>query len=156
MDLPRSMQRDLLTRIEDPRLTALLGYWLELFRSGGIPPRRRIDPGRLKAALPMVWICDYSAIDDRFVVRLVGAQVERMYRDNIVGRSMQDLYSPDQWPVVAERMLRLVREPCILYLSGAIYGFSGGTGRGERLMLPLASDGQTVDGGHRRLHLQMG
>lgn len=134
-----------LPHVKEPRLRALLAHWLEVRGGREVPRRRDIDALRIPSVLSIVWICDYDRPSGDFRVRLAGDDVLRMYKGDLRGHSVRNLYAPEEQEVVMERMRRVATEPCIVHLSGTIYGFSHHTGQGERLMLPLAGDGAAVE-----------
>ncbi len=133
------------TQIADPRLRLLLEHWLAVRGSRTMPARQDIDPARIVAALPLIWILEYHRATGLFRFRLAGEEVRALYGRDLRGLSYQSVFPAREHPAVLARIRRVVDGPCVMHARGAIYGAAGRTGEGERLALPLAADGTTPD-----------
>lgn len=123
----------------------IIGYWSSLRRGDRLPGRRDIDPVLLKRHLPTISLTDVwrDPLDFRF--RLAGTGLYPLYGQEITGRKLEDVYSPDAaayWRGVLEAVAKSGRPNAGRYQMRA-------PERGDRtllwLRLPLASDGRTVD-----------
>jgi hypothetical protein len=131
----------------DPRVRRLYDYWRRIHPpSGDLPGRRDIDPAAIVELLPWVWIVDVTREPLRFRYRLVGTeQVHAMERD-VTGAFLDEVHprfvgsaSYPQYVAGAERAeIGYLRGPPIFHLSKDYVLI-------ERLLLPLARDGHTVD-----------
>jgi hypothetical protein len=131
----------------DPRLRRLYDYWLSLRpAAGGWPGRQHIDPAAICDLLPWIWMVDVERNPLRFRYRLLGTeQVQAMERD-LTGRFLDEAHtsfvtsvSYPQYVAAAERAeIGYRRGPPVFHLNKDYVAL-------ERLLLPLAKDGATVD-----------
>jgi len=125
----------------------VLDHWVELFiQSGGIPDRRAFSPEAMTAALPHVWLCDFSRSEDRFRYRLGGEQVVASLGGLLRGRYLDEVTDPETYPRVHDYYRRCVDLPAILLISGRIYAEQSRVANGERLMLPYVDGSNIVAG----------
>ena len=111
-----------------------------------MPARTDIDPVALDAALPILWLCDYEADTERFRCRLAGEKISGLYGGPIAGRYVEDIIETDRVAEVMTRYRRVVSEPAIGHAAGRVYLHRDRRLVGERILLPLATDGETADG----------
>lgn len=126
-------------------LCALHRFWLEKkLRAGGrLPSRSAIRPEELKPWLG--WINLLEVVDGGrdYVFRLYGSNVAREFARDLTGRSISEL-PPEHVPIVTAPFQRVMRErlPCatrhLIHIEGRSFVW-------ERLVLPLAEDGEAVD-----------
>ena len=133
--------------ILDPH-RALFDYWRSKFPEQGLPGRRHIDPIEIPELLSKLYLVDVVRPGDnpRFRYRLLGTDItERAGRD-MTGRWLDEVF-PD--PAVYARIkgvylaIMNTLEPHI----GAFNIFAPGREyvTANRIVLPLAADGQIVD-----------
>jgi hypothetical protein len=132
--------------IRNQRLRTLLEHYLEVRGERRMPSRRDIDALRLGPALSVIWVCEYVAAAGTFRYRLAGEEVNEIWGFAVAGRLLSDFVPPERFVPTNESFLKVLREEAALIASGAVYRCSGRIGLGERLVLPLASDGVTADG----------
>jgi len=134
--------------LQHPEHRELYAYWQSKRVDGRLPARADIDPIDLRRLLPHLALIDVlrESTDLDFRYRLTGTEiVERAGRDP-TGRTFSDLYTGDYLetaiatyrevvdtaePLLSERTYPLVPDREFL--------------RYDRLLLPLAADGRTVD-----------
>ena len=131
----------------DPRIRRLYEYWLAIRPAPGIlPGRQHLDPVAIPDLLPWLWMVDVERRPLRFRYRLVGTeQVQAMARD-LTGRYLHEAHpsflgsaSYPAYVAAAERgEIGYRRGPPTFHISKDYIGI-------ERLLLPLARDGSTVD-----------
>ena len=131
--------------VRDERLRLLLAHWLKIRRGRLMPPRTQLDPVALKPVLSFLWICDYDREAAAFRYRLTGEAINAVHGGNLRGMSVETLFSPEARSGVIARMLAVVQDRAIFHAIGDIYSTRMRTGAGERLILPLASDGKVPD-----------
>ena len=130
-----------------PLPRALYEYWAARRPEGRLPSRRDVDPIEIPLLLPNLFLVDVvrEGEDLRFRYRLVGtSNVERFGVDN-TGRWLDELYGKDYFKVVgsgyqdttiqgkpawASMTAGYADRPHVVY---------------QRLLCPLATDGETVD-----------
>jgi hypothetical protein len=131
----------------DPRLRRLYDYWLSLRpAAGGLPGRQHIDPAAIRDLLPWIWMVDVERNPLRFRYRLLGTEQVHAMERNFTGRFLDEAHpsfvasvSYPQYVAAAERAeIGYRRGPPVFHLSKDYVAI-------ERLLLPLAKDGATVD-----------
>ena len=131
-------------RVKDERLRRFCAYWLRARGARVMPSREQIDPVDISFVLAHVWLYDLVP-PNRFRCRLAGEDVARLFRPSPRGRFLDEIFSADHGAEVTSRFMNMVERrqgthtvgPC--YLSGERQVF------GERITLPLSTDGTTVD-----------
>jgi len=135
----------LAAHIADRRLRSLYLYWNELRGGRLMPARQAIDPVRIPTVLSIIFLCDYEADTERLRYRLVGEDIRGAYAREITGRYQDELFEGAERERHILRARRVMRGPAIIHASGEVYGFAGRRGMGERIGLPLSTDGKTAD-----------
>jgi PAS domain len=131
----------------DPRIRRLYEYWQGARPGAGrLPGRQHIDPAAIRDLLPWLWMVDVERDPLRFRYRLLGTeQVHAMERD-LTGRLLDEAHpsfvgssSYPHYVAAAERgEIGYRRGPPTFHVSKDYIAI-------ERLLLPLARDGATVD-----------
>jgi hypothetical protein len=114
-------------------LKKLHGYWLAKKQHRLAPARTDIDPAELRHMLPYLFMVDVENRPLRYRFRLVGTAIVSSFGLDITGRYLDEV----GFRVVA------TGEPSCHQVH-----FTRGNGRFlayERLILPLSSDGRSVD-----------
>jgi hypothetical protein len=132
--------------IADPDMAALYDYWLARRGDRRMPSRRDIDPVDLPRQLPNLMLIDVEQPGPHLRYRLIGTRVVEASAENRTGEYFDNVAFFAKNPVVMQQYLRVVEtgmpvlslEPFKNFVSGSDY-------QAERLLLPLSSDGQTVD-----------
>jgi hypothetical protein len=134
-----------LSPIRDPRIAGFARLWLRLRGVRTMPSRRDLDPLDFPDLLPCVWLADVLP-GPRFRYRLAGEAVIAVFGVPMRGRFMEEVIRGARWDAVGPRYAAMVRRPAVSHAIGRIFQLDGRTYPGERLVLPLASDGRTPDG----------
>jgi len=149
----------MLPAIKSQRLRRLLEHYLEARGERHLPSRRDIDPTRLGPVLPIIWISEYESAAGTFRYRLAGEEVNQVWGRSVAGCLLSDFVLPERFKPTNEAFLKVMREEMALLASGPVYRCNDRIGLGERLVLPLASDGITADGligaTHRELMVEL-
>lgn len=132
--------------IVPPPQRALLDYWLRIGGGRRMPSRADIRPDEIEAGLlPHLGLIDVFGDGERFRYRLVGTAMNRLYARNYTGQFVDAAKAPGYASVLVEEYRLCVREVSIRAFA-ALQRYGGGvTRRSHRLLLPLASDGRSVD-----------
>jgi hypothetical protein len=126
-----------------PKVRAIHDYWRSKHPTGGgLPGRQHIDPIDIPQLLPNIWLIDVKRNPYRFRFRLVGTLVVDYVGKDNTGRWFDDLL-PDFDPsvfidVVETGKPSWARGRSKMRPEKDYYEL-------ERIRLPLASDGKTVD-----------
>lgn len=149
----------MLPAIKSERLRRLLEHYLEARGERRMPSRRDIDATRLGPVLPIIWISEYEPAAGTFRYRLAGEEVNDVWGRSVAGCLLSDFVLPERFLATNEAFLKVMREEMALLASGPVYRCNDRIGLGERLVLPLASDGVTGDGligaTHRELMVEL-
>ena len=130
--------------LEYEGLGELLHYWRRVGR-GGVPSRADIDPADIPRLLSNVLLIDVQRAPNRFRVRLCGTEIDRLLGRNFTGCYLDDIAAGyferdillDYAEVVLHKLPKVARRS-ILSANGRWLHY-------QRLLLPLSSDGWTVD-----------
>lgn len=125
----------------------LFAYWASLRRSGALPGRKDLDPGRMKRLLPTVSLIQVTGEPSDYRLRLAGTGLYGVYGCEITGKRLGEVYgasaaAAEYW----RRELDLVaqeRRPRAGHHNMAWRGAAHMTLLWLRL--PLATNGRDVD-----------
>jgi len=129
-----------------PRIRALADYWQRIHPALGLPGRQHFDPVDLPDLLPNIFLVDVAPVAGEFTYRLVGSRVAEFFGKDLTGRSFLEAFVRpksanayiDLCDCVAARQPRWRRGKTAFVPSREFTEI-------ERVYLPLASDGETVD-----------
>ncbi len=131
--------------IKDPLLRQLHAYWCRKRGDRVAPARAEIEPDEIRDLLPNVYIIEMLGAPHRFRFRLVGTSVVREYGAEITGKFLDEIDLDGMGLPVLSEYEKVVseREPI-----ASTWHFTKRDGRElsyEHLIMPLSSDGKTVD-----------
>ena len=133
--------------LDDPRLRAIFDYWRSRFRGSLLPARTDIDPLQIPALLGHLTITKVARRADaiRFRYRLWGTRVTELYGRDFTGRYLDEIIIPTR----VEEIQRIFEEvtatavPHFWQIPVPVENRAFVSNR--RVLLPLATDGVTVD-----------
>jgi hypothetical protein len=129
----------------DPLLRKLFDYWSEKKGTRLAPTRADIDPGEIRALLPNVLLVERIGDPTRYRDRLVGTDVVKVFGEEITGKFLDEVDFDDVTSRVVSEYDRVATECRPIASKWSYKKLSGRYVEYERLILPLSSDGQTVD-----------
>jgi hypothetical protein len=133
--------------LTDPRLKRFYDYWLSKSRGSKLPGRQDIDPLEIPDLLPHVSMLDVVRTGDdiRFRFRLVGTANVHIAKREHTGAFVEEVFAPADAEQTNAKYLSIVEthEPHFWRTTMATIGNEPVTY--ARLMVPLATDGVTVD-----------
>ncbi len=132
--------------IVSPALRHVAAYWNNARGSRMMPGWRNILPSRIAAELPIIWSYRYDRTTDTFTGRLAGEKIEHVFGKSIRGLPMTEVYPEKDYPRLFARSKRVVCEPALYRGAGMVFRHVDHYGHGERIIMPLASDGVLGDG----------
>ena len=129
-----------------PKVRRLVNYWLSIHPPAGLPGRRHFDPLDIPPLLPNVCLVDAPTPSADFTFRLMGSRVEAFFGGNFTGKPFVSAYIKnhrsqayvDMCGILEDRKPRWRRGPAGLIANREYVEI-------ERVYLPLAEDGRTVD-----------
>jgi hypothetical protein len=137
---------DFMQSIASPELAHIANHWNEVRGSQGMPGWSDIRPSHIAAQLPLIWVYKYDRETNLFTGRLAGHLIEQVFGKSFRGTPMAELYPPSDYPRLFERARRVTSEPALYRGEGMVFRHVDHFGHGERIMMPLASDGANGDG----------
>jgi hypothetical protein len=132
--------------IKSQSLREVARHWNEARGGRAMPDWTDLKPSSIAPQLSIIWSYRYDRAEDKFTGRLAGDQVEKVFGKTFRGTPMTRLYSADQYPIIFNRFHRIVREPAFYLEEGKVFQIVDRYGFGERIAMPLSSDGTTADG----------
>lgn len=136
----------MISSIESAALKALLSHYLETLGAKRLPSRQDIDALKLGNALPVIWISEYEPAAGTFRYRLAGEEVNDAFGQSVNGRLLSEIVSAERFDSVNAAFRRVIEEQAAMLAVGPVYRCTDRVALGERLALPLSSDGETADG----------
>lgn len=129
-----------------PKIRALTEYWLRIHPQSGLPGRQHFDPVDVPDLLPNVFLIDVTPGTTDFTYRLTGSRVVEFFGADFTGKSFQSAFVRaktanafiDLCETVTLRQPRW-RRGKTAFVPAREYTEI------ERVYLPLAADGETVD-----------
>jgi hypothetical protein len=122
-------------------LKEFVGYWFDCRRAGAAVTRRQdFDIFHIPALVPRLFLYDYNPVQRSFVLRVAGEEIRRLLPGSLPGAAIEQIMPSVILPSVLERYRRVCEEPAAMHAIGRVFLNLGGTGVGERVVLPLAND----------------
>lgn len=135
-----SSQHPALQPIRAPLLRDFVRYWLDCRRSGEAVTRRAdFDIFHLPALVPHLFLYDFDAAQRSFILRVAGEEIRRVLPNSLPGSPLEQIMPPNILPAVLERYRHVCEKPAAMHSIGRVFLNLGGTGVGERVVLPLAN-----------------
>lgn len=135
-----------LASIKDPALVAVAEHW-NMARSGRpMPAWQNIDPASVKEHLPIIWSWRWEPRMGTFIGRLAGEDILTVLSTHTRGKRIDECFPPEAREAIFARFKQVMDGPALMHSHGKVYVLGGRDGQGERIVLPLASDGTLGDG----------
>lgn len=131
--------------IEDPSLRRLFDYWQGKRRGRFAPSRGDIDPAQLTFILPFLYLVDVVGSPPRFRYRLAGTGIVTEYGGEITGKFADEIDLDEKQAAIIAEYARVVRDG---KPASSRWSYTKHDDRHltyEHLILPLSSDGRSVD-----------
>jgi hypothetical protein len=132
---------DFVAKIGDPRLVELYHYWYERRGQRIAPSRADISPTDIPKLLPYLLLADILP-GRQYRYRLVGTEVERVFGIKMTGRTVDELMRGEYLCFINGLYAALVEARAPVYSENT---YANNAFRTYRLMLPLSSDGESID-----------
>jgi hypothetical protein len=146
-ELPGELYADAPPESADPRVRELHRYWQQVHPpEGGLPGRQHIDPTAIPALLPFVWLADVFRAPLRFRYRLLGTEHRHVFGRDYTGWWLDEVHAGFNEAPAYHQYVAAAEHGRVGYRRGHTLVMLPTDYRSiERLMLPLARDGKTVD-----------
>jgi len=136
----------ILAHLQEPSLREIVRFWGKARGDRRCPAWRDIDPVALAPHLPILWAWRWDETEQTFIGRLAGEAIIDVLGPGFRGTRLEDYFTGRRGPIVMSRYRRIISEPAAMCNQGRICSHSGRVVGGERIVLPLAEDGQHGDG----------
>jgi hypothetical protein len=147
--LPGADRVELPPDAKDPRFRAFYDYWRSKAPPGQLPGRQHIDPVEMKAFLPYIVLFDVIRLEDgryRFRHRLVGTHVSLLLSAIKPLTFVDEIAYPEHYEKLHyPEMVRIIERHEAHYTQREVPVMVRNFTQFQRLKLPMASDGVTVD-----------
>jgi PAS domain len=132
----------------DPQISRMHRYWLDIRPAGrAIPGRADLDPAAIPRLLPTIRLYDVHRDPWRFRYRLVGTELVRMLGRDPTGSWYHDVAAATSATQSNDDLVFVGEGKGICYRRGFPLALAPNKDyvTAERILLPLARDGLTVD-----------
>lgn len=127
-------------------IKALFDYWKAIVPRNGLPGRQHFDPLNIPDLLPNIWLIDVHRNPLRFWRRLVGSRIEEFAGKSLQGGWVGDRLDGERLSCVRDHLTDVVQTKRLSWRRGkSLIQYEKNYRVLERLYLPLAADGKTVD-----------
>ena len=132
--------------IENPDLRQVAEHWNRARGTRRMPGWSDIDPVAVAKQLPLIWSWKYDPATDEFTGRLAGEEINDIFGKNLRGADMREFFKDWNYDAIFARHKKVAATPCFAHGKGLVFIHAGRYGEGERIILPLAEDGEHGDG----------
>ena len=131
--------------IIDPRLKTLHDYWLRKRGPRLAPTRADMKPNELKFILAQVYLLEVVGLPHRFRFRLAGTALENEYGGQLTGKFADEIDLDGVGNLILREYESVAKEALPVATSWNYTKDDGRKLEYENLILPLSSNGRTVD-----------
>lgn len=132
--------------IVSPALKAIADHWQQVRGDRPMPAWSDLSPTSLGPHLKLLWTFRYDRATGEFAARLAGNRVMMCLGDSFRGTPLRKLYKPDMFEKAHADFSRIVLEPALAHANGKLFKVGESAIQGERIALPMATDGHHGDG----------
>ena len=134
------------SKLVSPALRAIADHWRYASADKPMPAWSDLSPSRLAPHFKRLWAFKYDRAAGDFTARLAGNRAMVGFGKSFRGTPLKDLHPPHIFELAQAHMTKVVTEPAFYHCTGKLFRAGNQEFEGERLMLPLASDGRDGDG----------
>lgn len=132
----------------DPRIKAAFDYWRSRHgEDGALPGRKSIDPVEMRSFLPDICLYEVQQTPIRFRYRVIGTQIASRMDHDYTGRWLDEVHPRFVGSPAYDEFVRVARReiPFAYYRGIPLFHTVRDYRIMERILVPLAQDGVTVD-----------
>lgn len=132
-----------LTAIRHPELDSLYAFWHQNCPEGGVPLSSDMEPADLRRWLGHILIMDAVPTEKDFIYSYYGRSLVEAFGESRLGQTLEKLPENQRKILRSEyELVRVGRQPVHRSYTA---DFDGVERTWERLVLPLSTDGESVD-----------
>jgi hypothetical protein len=143
---PATDLENFIAGIESPALRAIANHWSDARAHKLMPGWNDISSSVLAPHFKLLWAFTFDRRRSEFVGRLAGRQVKEWFGTSFSGHKLDDMHPPHVVTEAHALLTKVVTMPAAGRSSGRLAAVGGHTVTGERIALPLATDGINADG----------
>ncbi len=129
-----------------PDVLELYEYWRSIAPEGKLPGRQHFDPMHIPTLLPNIWLLDVHRNPMRFWRRIIGSRIEEYAGTSLTNGWVGDRFGAEKLSKVERNLTDVVESKSPSWRRGkSLIHYDKEYSELERLYLPLAEDGETVD-----------
>jgi hypothetical protein len=132
--------------VTSPALKDIVLHWGAARGANSLPAWEQMDLQALGAEVSLIWVYRYDVPTGRFTGRLAGDRINKALGKNLRGLPLDDAHSAKDYLWVHRYLTRVVTQSMGYRSAGKLFKQAGRFIEGERIALPLASDGVNTDG----------
>lgn len=133
-------------RLASPALQAIVDHWRQVCTDRPMPAWSDLSPSSLAPHFKRLWAFKYERASGEFTARLAGNRAMVGFGKSFRGTTLKDIHPSHVFDLAQAHMTKVVTEPAAYYCSGKLFRAGTQIIEGERIILPLASDGRNGDG----------
>ncbi|MGH6619859.1 MAG: PAS domain-containing protein [Alphaproteobacteria bacterium] len=129
-----------------PKIRDVYAYWLKIHPSHGLPGRQHFEPTDVPGLLRHLRLLEVEGDPPRFKVRVIGTQYSERLGGDATGRYLDELFEGFSGSRFHRALMEIVEIKRPVWRRGPLQWFCREQfTHVERIHLPLARDGSTVD-----------
>jgi len=129
-----------------PKIGEAYAYWLRIHPPRGLPGRQHFDPTDIPGLLRHIRMLDVEGQPPRFKIRVVGTQYAERLGHDTTGQYLDELFEGFEGSRFHRGLLDVIESKRPIWRRGPLQWFCREEYSSvERIHLPLARDGETVD-----------
>lgn len=132
--------------IESPALRALAKHWDEVRGDKAMPSWDDLSSSALAPHFKLLWGYQFDRQKREFTGKLAGTHIRQWLGAKFCRAKLKDIHPPHVLKEAHAFLVKVVTTPGVGLCSGRLFTVGGHTVTGERLALPLASNGASADG----------
>lgn len=132
--------------ITSPALQEIARHWGGARGANVLPAWEQLNFGEVGTQISLIWVYRYDSVTGRFTGRLAGDRITKGLGKNLRGLPLDDAHSAQDYLWVHRYLTRVVTQTMGYRSAGKLFRQAGRFVEGERIALPLASDGTRADG----------
>jgi len=138
--------KSFLSSIKSPALRAIAEHWQEARGTRRMPSWSAFGSRDLSPHFKLLWGYRYDLETGQFTVHLAGNKLRKWVEPSFCGGRLQDQTTRSIYEDVRQYLTKIVTTPLAGRSSGRLFTVGDFAVPGERIALPIATDGKTGDG----------
>jgi hypothetical protein len=141
-----AMLSEFIQLVSAPSLRAVARHWDDVRRTRLMPCWEDLQPKAIGSQLAIAWSLRYDRTNGSFTGRLAGDRIARLVGKDFRGLPLAQSQSPASFASMHPLLTRVVQAPAAFCGYGMVFRQGDRLVKGERLVLPLSTDGREADG----------